>query len=566
MRRGFVAAILFLTLAILPAWAAEKSGAAPYDIVITNGKIIDGTGNPWFYADVGIKNGKIIKIGRVDAKNAKRVIDAKGMAVAPGFIDMHTHTDLTALADGNTESKVRQGVTFDVIGESSTVAPLGGAVLEEYKEAAKRREGVEVDWTTLDGYFRRLNKKGASINIASSVSPQQIRKLVVGFEDRPATPAEIEKMKQLVAQAMEEGAVNLSTAFTGGGYKYADEMIAMAKVVAKYGGYYGTHVGGEGEQINEELDKAIRIAEEAGIPVHIYHIKVRGKNNFGKVKDVIKKIDGARARGLDITANQYPYTAMQHPWSRLFPTWVQDMPRKEAISKLKDRAFRDKIKADPEFAEYVNEHGGWEGIVGTVFSKPQNKQFEGKTILEMSKARSQSDPAETCFDLIVEEGTFINGVHHTMSEDDVKFVMRVPWVSIASDGSAVNLKEPGKPHPRSYGTNVRVLGKYVREEKVLTLEDAVRKMTSLPAQILRLKDRGLLKEGYWADVAIFDPATVSDPATYENPQQYAKGVPFVLVNGAVVIDNGNHTGAHPGKVIYGPGKNGGGKQPRGSVS
>ena len=404
------------------------------------------------------------------------------------------------------------------------------------------------------------------MNIASSVSPQQIRKVVVGFDDRPASAAEIEKMKQLVAQAMEEGAVNLSTAFTGGGYKYADEMIAMAKVVAKYGGYYGTHVGGEGEQINEELDKAIRIAEETGIPVHIYHIKVRGKNNFGKVKDVIKKIEAARARGLDITANQYPYTAMQHPWTRLFPTWVQEMPRKEAISKLKDRAFRDKIKADHEFAEYVSEHGGWEGIVGTVFTKPANKQFEGKTILEMSKLRNQSDPAETCFDLIVDEGAFINGVHHTMSEDDVKFVMQVPWVSIASDGSAVNLKEPGKPHPRSYGTNVRVLGKYVREEKVLTLEDAVRKMTSLPAQTLRLKDRGLLKEGYWADVVIFDPNTVSDPATYENPQQYAKGVPFVLVNGTVVIDNGNHTGARPGKVIYGPGKNGAGKQSRGSVS
>src|SRR5689334_184777 len=348
MRRGFVAAILFLTLAMSPAaWAAEKP-AAPYDIVITNGKIIDGTGNPWFYADLAIKNGKIVKIGRVDAKNAKRFIDAKGMAVAPGFIDMHTHTDLTALADPNTESKVRQGVTLDVIGESSTVAPLGGAVLEEYKEAAKRREGVDIDWTTLDGYFRRLSKKGASINIASSVSPQQIRKLVVGFDDRPATPAEIEKMKQLVAQAMEEGAVNLSTAFTGGGYKYADEMIAMAKVVAKFGGYYGTHVGGEGEQNNEELDKAIRIAEETGIPVHIYQIKVRGKNNFGKVKDVIKSIEAARARGLDVTANQYPYTAMQHPWTRLFPTWVQNMPRKEAIGKLKDRAFRDKVKADHE--------------------------------------------------------------------------------------------------------------------------------------------------------------------------------------------------------------------------
>ena len=555
-----------MVLGLGNASAAERPGGAPYDVVISNGRIVDGTGNPWFYGDLAIKGGKIAKIGKIDPKAGKRVIDAKGMAVSPGFIDLHTHTDLPALADGNVESKIRQGVTLDVIGESTTVAPLKGNVLEEYKEEAKRRAGVDVDWTTLEGYFKRLSKKGASMNIASSVSPQQIRKVVVGFDDRPATPAEIEKMKQLVAQAMEEGAVNLSTAFTGGGYKYADEMIAMAKVVAKYGGYYGTHVGGEGEQINEELDKAIRIAEETGIPVHIYHIKVRGKNNFGKVKDVIKKIDAARARGLDITANQYPYTAMQHPWARLFPSWVQSMPRKEAVAKLKDRAFRDKIKSDHEFPEYVNEHGGWEGIVGSVFTKPQNKQYEGKTILEISKLRNEADPAETCFDLIVEEGAFIPGVHHTMSEDDVKFVMQVPWVSIASDGSALNLKEPGKPHPRSYGTNVRVLGKYVREEKVLTLEDAVRKMTSLPAQTLRLKDRGLLKEGYWADVVIFDPAVVSDPATYETPQQYAKGVPYVLVNGAVVIDRGNHTGARAGRVLYGPGKNGSGKQNRGSVS
>jgi N-acyl-D-amino-acid deacylase len=569
MQTKFISTVLLFALLVLSlgyASAAERPGGATYDVVISNGRIVDGTGNPWFYGDLAIKGGKIAKIGRIDPKASKRVIDAKGMAVSPGFIDLHTHTDLPALADGNVESKIRQGVTLDVIGESTTVAPLKGNVLEEYKEEAKRRAGVDVDWTTLEGYFKRLSKKGASMNIASSVSPQQIRKVVVGFDDRPATPAEIEKMKQLVAQAMEEGAVNLSTAFTGGGYKYADEMIAMAKVVAKYGGYYGTHVGGEGEQINEELDKAIRIAEESGIPVHIYHIKVRGKNNFGKVKDVIKKIDGARARGLDITANQYPYTAMQHPWARLFPSWVQSMPRKEAVAKLKDRAFRDKIKTDHEFPEYVNEHGGWEGIVGSVFTKPQNKQYEGKTILEISKLRNEADPAETCFDLIVEEGAFIPGVHHTMSEDDVKFVMQVPWVSIASDGSALNLKEPGKPHPRSYGTNVRVLGKYVREEKVLTLEDAVRKMTSLPAQTLRLKDRGLLKEGYWADVVIFDPAVVSDPATYETPQQYAKGVPYVLVNGAVVIDRGNHTGARPGRVLYGPGKNGSGKQNRGSVS
>jgi N-acyl-D-aspartate/D-glutamate deacylase len=545
---------VFSLFALLSCPAGSRAADAIYDVVIANGRIVDGSGNPWFYGNVAMENGHIVRIGKFDSTLGKRVIDAKGMVVSPGFIDLHTHTDVSVLADGNAESKVRQGVTLDVIGESQTVAPLKGGVLEEYKEEAKRRSGVDVDWTTLDGYFRRLGKTGTSINIASSISPQQVRKVVVGFDDRPATKAEIEQMTQLVRQAMEEGAVNLSTAFTGGGYKYKDEMVAMAKVVASYGGYYGTHIGGEGAQIDEELDKALTIAEETGIAVHIYHIKVRGKNNFGRVKDIIKKIDTARARGLDVTANQYPYTAMEHPWARLFPSWVQAMPRRDAIAKLKEQAFRDKIKADEEFGEYINEHGGWEGIVGTVFNVPRNKEYEGKTILEISKLRGDLDPAETCFDLVVEEGAFVPGVHHTMSEDDVKFVMQVPWVSIASDGSALNLTVPGKPHPRSFGTNVRVLGKYVRADKVLTLEDAVRKMTSLPAQILRLKDRGLLKEGYWADVVVFDPETVSDPATYQNPQQYAKGVPFVFVNGAVVVDGGNHTGARPGKVIYGPGR------------
>jgi N-acyl-D-aspartate/D-glutamate deacylase len=549
-----------LSLVALLSWPAGSRAADPiYDVVIANGRIVDGSGNPWFYGNVAMANGRIARIGKFDPTLGKRMIDAKGMVVSPGFIDLHTHTDVSVLADGNAESKVRQGVTLDVIGESQTVAPLKGDVLEEYKEEAKRRAGVDVDWTTLDGYFGRLRKGGTSINIASSVSPQQVRRVVVGFDDRPATKAEIEQMTQLVTQAMEEGAVNLSTAFTGGGYKYKDEMVAMAKVVASYGGYYGTHIGGEGAQIDEELDKALKLAEETGIAVHIYHIKVRGKNNFGRVKDIIKKIDAARARGLDVTANLYPYTAMEHPWARLFPSWVQAMPRRDAIAKLKERAFREKIKADEEFGEYVNEHGGWEGIVGTVFNVPKNKEYEGKTILEISKLRGDSDPAETCFDLVVEEGAFVPGVHHTMSEDDVKFVMQVPWVSIASDGSALNLTVPGKPHPRSFGTNVRVLGKYVRTDKVLTLEDAVRKMTSLPAQILRLKDRGMLKEGYWADVVVFDPDTVSDPATYQNPQQYAKGVPFVFVNGAVVIDGGNHTGARLGKVIYGPGRDASGQ-------
>jgi N-acyl-D-amino-acid deacylase len=323
---------------------------------------------------------------------------------------------MPALADGNTESAVRQGVTLDVIGESATVAPLNGGVLEEYKEEAKRRNGVDVDWTTLDGYFRRLGQKGSSINIASSVSPQQVRRVVVGFEDRSATAAEIEQMTKLVAQAMEEGAVNLSTAFTDGGYKYEGEMIAMSKVVASYGGYYGSHIGGEGGQIDEELDKAIRIAEQTGIPVHIYHIKVRGKNNFGRVKEIIKKIDAARARGLDVTANQYPYTAMEHPWARLFPSWVQAMPRRDAIAKLKRRALSDKIKGDKKFPEYVNEHGGWGGDCRHGLQSARHcKQYEGKSILEISKLHNQSDPAKPASTWWSRRGAFVPGVHHTMS-------------------------------------------------------------------------------------------------------------------------------------------------------
>jgi N-acyl-D-aspartate/D-glutamate deacylase len=537
-----------------------------FDIVIHGGRLIDGSGNPWFYGDVAIKNGKIAGIGKFGPDSGRRAISAKGRMVTPGYIDMHTHSDQPLIADGNAESKVRQGVTLDIIGESQTVAPLEGAVLEEYKLEHRRRNGIETDWKTFTGYFDTVMKSGISINVASGVSPQQVKRVVMGFDERPANVAEQEKMNRLVAQAMEEGALGLTAAWHAKGPEHPGEVVEMAKVARRYGGYYGVHLGSEGFDIMEELAKTLHIARESGIPIHVYHLKMRAKSNWGRVRQVIEQIEEARREGLEITANQYPYTAMQHPWARLFPTWVQNMPRKEAVAKLKDRAFRDKIKGDHEFAEYVNEHGGWEGIVGTVFTKPQNKQFEGKTILEMSKARKQADPAETCFDLIVEEGTFIPGVHHTMSEDDVKFVMQVPWVSIASDGSALNLKEPGKPHPRSYGTNVRVLGKYVRDEKVLTLEDAVRKMTSLAAQTLKLKDRGMLKEGYWADVVIFDPATVTDPATYENPQQYAKGVPFVLVNGAVVIDNGNHTGARPGKVIYGPGKNGRSRQNRGSIS
>jgi N-acyl-D-aspartate/D-glutamate deacylase len=518
---------------------------------------VDGTGNPWYAADVAIRDGRVVAVGRVDSRNAAAVVDAAGKIVAPGFIDLHTHSDIPLLVDGTAQSKVRQGVTLDVLGESASIAPLEGVVLADFKAAQKARYNLDVDWTTVAGYLNRLQKQGVSINVATSVAPQQVKRAVVGYENRPATPAERERMNALVGQAMREGAVGLSTAYEGGGYDNADEIIAMAKVAAQHGGYYASHVGSEGYELGEEVGKAIKVAEATGIPVHIYHLKIRGANLWGKAGPALKMIEDARSRGLDITANQYPYTAMQHPWGALFPGWARVGPPDIILKHLKDPATRAKIKQDKEFLQYVEEHGGWQGTVGTLYANPKLKPLEGKTVAEVAKMRGDADPADTCFDLIVENGGFPNGVYHNQGEDDIKMIMRLPWVAIASDGTALRpdgVLGQGLPHPRSYGTNPRVLGKYVREERNLTLEDAVRKMTSLPAQILRLKDRGLVRDGFWADLVVFDPQTVADRATFEKPMVYPTGITHVFVNGVQVIKDGEHTGAKPGKMVYGPGR------------
>ena len=536
--------LVFIATLGVPTLFAQN---APYDVLIRGGKIVDGTGNPWFYGDVGIRGDRIEAVGRLNGASAARVVDARGMIVAPGFIDLHTHSDIPLLEDGTAQSKVRQGVTLDVIGESESVAPRDGLTggYESY--------GGAPDWTTFSGYFDRLKRQGIAMNVISHVSATQVRKVVMGYDSRPATPSELERMKQLVARSMEEGAWGLVTRYESGGPEHPEEIIALAKVAAEHGGNYTSHVGSEGYQQEKEVAFAIRVAEEARIPVHIFHFKIRGRENWGTIGNFIGQIEAARARGLDVTANQYPYTAMFHGWSAFFPVWAREGGNEKFAERLRDPAARARIKQDPDFKAWSEEHGGWDGIVLARAFRTENKKYEGMRLSEIARLRGDADPVDTCIALMANDGGLIRGIFHTMSEDDVRLVMRQPWVSIASDGSAINLDFPGVPHPRNYATNARVLGHYVQEEKVLTLENAIRKMTSLPAQILGLRDRGQIREGFAADIVVFDPAKVGQTNSFERPKSYATGVSHVLANGVLVIDGGQHTGARPGKVFYGRG-------------
>lgn len=527
---------------ILVAATIVSAQQPRYDVVIRGGQIIDGTGRPRAAGDVAVAGGRIVAVGRVPDAPAARVVDARGLVVAPGFIDLHTHSDLTLLADGTAQSKVRQGVTLDVLGESTSVAPRDGL-------APETSDGVAEDWTTFTGYFDRLERQGVSMNVISHVSAEQVRRVVLGYDAREATPAELERMKQLVARSMQEGAWGLVTRFESGGPDHPREIIELAKVARTYGGNYTSHIGSEGFQQEKELQFAIRVAEEAKMPVHVFHLKIRAKDNWGTVGRYVGMIQAARDRGLDITANEYPYTAMNHPWSAFFPVWARAGGPAKFAERLKDPAVRERIKKDADFITWAKEHGWWDGIVMGRAGSEKNRRYEGMRISEIAKLRGDRDPADTCLTLMAEDGGRISGMYHTMSEDDVQLVMKQPWVAIASDGSALNLDAPGVPHPRNYSTNVRVLGHYVREARVLTLEEAVRKMTTLPAHILGLTDRGQIRDGAAADLVVFDPAAVGETNSFERPKSYAKGVPYVLVNGVLVIDKGQHTGARPGKPI-----------------
>jgi len=528
-----------LALTLVSALGTTSLYAQSYDVLIRGGRIVDGTGNPWYYGDVAVKDGEIAAIGKLDDAQAARIIDATGMAIAPGFIDLHTHTNLLGNPLG--QSKIRQGVTLDIMGEGGSVAPRDGLPAE----------GGE-SWTTFTEYFALLEKQGIAMNIISHIGEGQIRRVVMGYDPGPASPAQLEQMKALVERSLKEGAWGIVNMFESGGPAYPEETLALAQVVADHGSVYFSHIGSEGYEQEQELAFALRVAEEVGLPVHILHLKIRGEALWPALPSQVEMLNVAREQGLDITADVYPYTAMSHGWGANFPVWMREKGPEQFAAYLNDDSLRERIKSDPEFIAFSQEHGWWDGIAMSRSRSPELKQYEGMRVAEIAALRADEDPADTIIALMAMDNGSIGGVFHNQDEANVRLVLSQPWVAPASDGSAVDLTVQGVPHPRSFGTNARVLGRYVREENVLTLEDAVRKMTSLPAQILGLRDRGQIARGYAADIAVFDPAVVSDTNSFEQPKSYAIGVPYVLVNGVLVVEGGEPTGQLPGRVLRGP--------------
>jgi N-acyl-D-amino-acid deacylase len=556
LRPALLAAGLFLACTA-PAEPQPQS----FDVLIINGHVIDGTGSPWYAADVGIANGRIAAIGHLSGASAARVIDARGKVVAPGFIDMLGQSELTILIEPSLPSKVFQGITTQITGEGGSVAPLNEAILKADRETFAHYQ-VKPDWRTFKEYFRRLEQQGIGVNTASYVGATQVRRVVLGEANCQPTAAQLEQMRALVREAMRDGAVGLSTSlqYPPAPYARTEELIALASEAAQLGGIYATHMRSEGDAIMAALDETIRISREAKIPVEIWHLKVSGKQNWGRMPEVVAKINAARQQGVDLAADTYAYPAWGNGLASYIPPWAHDGGDAKLIERLKDPATRTRIRQDllTPSAEWDNEWYSLPGpqaiLIGSV-QNPKLLAWQGKTIAELAQAQHK-DPLDALFDLIIEDQAFTQVISFGMDEGDIALALKQPWVSIDNDYEGTSPDGPlGKDHahPRAYGTFPRILRKYVREEKLLSLEEAIRKFSSLPAQRLGLADRGVLKAGLWADLVVFDPATVRDLATFEHPNQLAQGMDEVLVNGVPVIAKGKLTHALPGKVLRGPG-------------
>ena len=539
------------------ALAAE----APYDLIIANGHIVDGTGSPWCAGDLGIRDGHIAAIGRLGNAQAKRRIDAAGKVVAPGFIDMLGQSEFTILVDPRLPSKIYQGITTEITGEGTSAAPLIGAARMEAAQSLEHY-GLKADWQSLGEYFARLERQGIGINLASYVGATTVREVVIGTENRPPSAAELVRMRALVREAMEQGAVGVSTSleYSPAPYAGTEELIALASEAAPYGGIYATHMRSEGDGMVAALDETFRIAREAHIPTEIWHLKVAGKKNWGHMPDVIKRIEAARAGGLDISADTYAYTAWFNDMSAFVPPWAHEGGNDKMVGRLKDPATRARVRKDMETSSEAwdnewEEVPGPESILIGVVKNPALRSLQGQTIAAIAKSRGK-DPLDTLLDILVEDDGFTGCAVFGMQEDDVTLALVQPWVSINNDSSGTSpegLLGQEHPHPRAYGTFPRILRKYVREDRRLSLEEAIRKFAALPAQRMRLTDRGVLKRGLWADVVVFDPATVADRSTFSSPNELAVGMQWVLVNGVPVIADGKMTGAKPGSVLRGPG-------------
>ena len=550
----------FLLIALLLTAAQLPAQSASFDIVITNGHIIDGTGSPWYSGDIGIRDGKIAGIGDLADAPRKRSIDAAGKVVAPGFIDMLGQSELTILVDPRLPSKIFQGITTEITGEGNSIAPLNDAIIET-DLAGYEHYHITPDWRTFRQYFARLEKQGVGINIASYVGATQVRRMVLGDDDVQPNSTQLEQMKSLVRDAMKDGAVGVSSAleYAPAPYAKTDELIALAAEGGKFGGIYATHMRNESDTVLEAIDEALRIGREAHVPVEIWHIKVAGKNNWGSMPQVVAKINAARTAGADVTADTYAYTAWFNDFSAFVPPWAHDGGTSKLVERLKDPATRRRIRKDmltpsKSWDNEWQEVPGPQAIMICVVQNPKLLPLQGKRLSEIAKLWRE-DPIDTLLDFLIQDPAADVAVFG-MSERDVKLALQQPWVSIDNDSSGTSpdgVLGQEHPHPRAYGTFPRILHKYVREEKVLSLPDAIRKFSALPAQRMRLTDRGVLKSGMWADVVIFDPATVRDLATFDNPNQLSKGMEYVLVNGVPVIDNGKMTGTLPGKVLRGQG-------------
>ncbi|HEV2854173.1 MAG TPA: D-aminoacylase [Thermoanaerobaculia bacterium] len=551
-------------LCLLLAFSAALHAQEPkmYDLILRGGTVYDGSGSKPYVGDVAVNGDKIAAIAKGSLGNAKgkTEIDAKGLAVSPGFVNMLSWATESLLVDGRAQSDIRQGVTLEVMGEGGSMGPLNDAMK---KETVEQQGDIKypVTWTTLGEYLDQVVAKGIAPNVASFVGATTVRIHEVGYADRPPTPEELARMRKLVDQAMEEGALGVGSSliYAPAFYAKTDELVALCEEASKYGGMYISHMRSEGNRLLEAIDELIEISRRAKLPAEIYHLKAAGKPNWGKLDAAIKKVEDARASGLKITADMYTYTAGATGLDASMPPWVQEGGLEAWIARMKDPATREKVKkemATPTDAwENFFVAAGPDKILLVAFKNDKLKPLTGKTLAEVAKMRGKS-PEETAMDLVIEDDSRVGTVYFLMSEDNVRRQVALPWVSFGSDAEAPSTEGvflKSNPHPRAYGNFARVIGKYARDEKVVPLEEAIRKLTSLPASNLKIRERGLLKEGYFADVVLFDPAKVQDHATFDKPHQYATGVKHVFVNGVQVLKDGEPTGAAAGRVVRGPG-------------